>query len=143
MLNARSIALQGIGFGVVAFALQGFLGVEAPVAVNPVQDTNGAYGVGPLSKFTEVKQKVRGRAKLGLPQVRALHPVLSAYGKATYSFTLDSTTPSTPRFIGYGKAKVNYVLASKTASYPAFSGKGLHGVSDSDMAAILLLLLDL
>lgn len=143
MLSSFAIAVQGIGLGSLAIAVQGFLPIDSvPVPQEPPAVVVPS-GAGPISRLTDVKVKVQGHAKVRTPRPIELHPVLKACGAATVGIYTSSTESLFPVFGVKGKAKVSLSTQSAPRLAPTMQAKGFQSASDEELAAMVMLLLDL
>jgi len=133
-----SIALQGIGYGVMALALQGFtyIAVELPEAPN--QTFGGAYA-NPYQakKYNRVAKHVRLEGVLTQATISKLE---AKAGVALELVTVDTTTKIGNVTVKSG-ARLAVLRVSSKSSIGTMVAEGKVGISDEELAIILMELL--
>lgn len=124
----------GDSFGVIS---------DIPVPL-PKPPASGAGG-GPISKLTVVR-RVRGSARLELASHRAFPVRITGRGKAHERTATPLLPAYAPSFRVGGATRLRLSTVPTTAfnlSNEAIIAKGLHDVSDTEVMAMILALLDL
>jgi hypothetical protein len=140
-MSSRSIALQGVGYGVLSLALQGYA-LSIVLVDPPVLPRQAAYT--PVYREQRVYEDlpyVVARVSLSSIKLGSLLSKVEARGGANLVLISGITSATVPKYLASGAANAAMLGVSTTSELGKILAKGKHDLTEAQILGLIMSLL--